>query len=268
MKQIPTLLIFAATLGATSAAVTTPYTDSFTGANGVTPSMFTVETASGGSFSIQSNAFQADLDPGGSGAAFASALIDVTDLGGPGATGSNFFYTSTLTIDNITLPSDGNKGYQTGLAALASGITGGGEINNGYVMGFQIFGTGNNAGNTGRMQIFEASGGSLTEIGTTTPNFGGDLSVGSTITLRLTGTYNLGSLDLNFTATDGTASETVVATDLTPQTGTGFGYRNRLTGNNDPRMVVSYDDFAIAVPEPTSTALTVLGALAILRRRR
>ena len=218
----------------------------------------------GGSFDVRGGAFRANLDPGAA-AALTSSIIDVSDLGGPAAAASNFLYTSNMTIQLIDPPSSGNKSYDVGLAALVTNLSGG-DVNNGYLLRLRMFGTGSAQSSIGDIIIEEIASGSSTALNT--GSFTGSLSQGTTLSLSLLGEYTGGDLKLTFSVSDGTTTNSVIATDTTPQTGTGFGYRNRLTGNDNGEFTVDYDNFSISVPEPSSLALLGLGTLLLLPRRR
>ena len=83
-----------------------------------------------------------------------------------------------------------------------------------------------------------------------------------------------GGLDLSLTIDDPSQGPiTIAGTDTTPLTGDFFGYRTRvdagLTGSGV--LAATFDDFALAVPEPSAAVLLLLGGIGLLlgsRRRR
>lgn len=79
-----------------------------------------------------------------------------------------------------------------------------------------------------------------------------------------------GSIDIEFTLTQGSDSFSISGTDATGLTGDAFGYRTRTTSGGNGQLVGSFDNFSVtAIPEPGSLALAATGALLIgLRRRR
>ena len=124
-----------------------------------------------------------------------------------------------------------------------------------------------------RFRVFTDGGAAGADSAVNTTGTGiGNIAIDETITLTLTGTYDLGgALTLALTAFDGTNSQTITlaAPIASPFAGTNFGYRNRSNTDADP-MTVQLDNFSInAVPEPGSVALLGLGlAGAVIRRRR
>ncbi len=82
-----------------------------------------------------------------------------------------------------------------------------------------------------------------------------------TYTLTLEATRSGSNLDLTFTIDDPTGGTfSITGTDTSPLTGQYFGTRVRTSGAGSQQIVTQYDDFSIvAVPEPSSLALMVLG---------
>ena len=101
---------------------------------------------------------------------------------------------------------------------------------------------------------------------------GDSIVVGNTYELRLSGSYAGGALNMTLALYDDAGNQlgtAATATDLTPLTGTYFGYRNRVVSTHS--VGVDYDDFrVVAIPEPTSLALVALAVagLAVATRRR
>jgi hypothetical protein len=94
--------------------------------------------------------------------------------------------------------------------------------------------------------------------------------------MRLQGRYNPdNSLSLFFFLRNQTTGQqtTLSGTDLTPLTGSNFGYRDMVklgisTSGSSAAIDARFDNFSVIVPEPASgAALLILGAAVIQRRR-
>ena len=101
------------------------------------------------------------------------------------------------------------------------------------------------------------------------------VTLGTTYTLRLVGTYSGSTLNMTLGVYDATGTTQIgssaIASDTSPLTGTNFGFRNRV-GLGGGTFTANFDNFAV-VPEPGSAALLLLGcsavtALALKRRAR
>lgn len=100
------------------------------------------------------------------------------------------------------------------------------------------------------------------------------VELGSTYTLRLTGTQNGSTLDLSLGLFDETGSTQIgsyaTGTDTSPLSGANFGFRNRL-GIGGGTANINFDNYAVAtVPEPAHWAalVSLVMGLVVIRRKR
>lgn len=253
MKYHPSVLLGFCVVAATSAfAATVPYTDSFQSSStaGWTPGgsiagSTTWEIANTGG----SNAYQATT---GNTAGNFTSVVQLTNVN---AALGNFTMTSTFKV------TDGTVAQFIGLAAFSNNITPG--VGSNYLADIDA------AGNMRILSQNDTSG-----FSSTTADFGPSLQLNTNYTMSLSGVYSGSTLNLTFTVTNGTLTQSVTATDLTPLTGQYFGYRLNNGTANDPMQVqfANFDVATSAIPEPaTATALLGLGALGavvVARRRR
>lgn len=249
------------------AAATIPYTNDFSGTGANTA--FTSEATdaewalSGGAYrNTYSNSV---ITP-------STASVSIANL-----SGGDFVLESQFTIQQFGT-ANGN-GATIGFGALASSATFSTTSNSYYLVDFKIEGS----SGVGGLRILaqgDSATGFTTTAGTADDNASSGLAVtaGTTYTLRLAGTYNAGALNMTFglfnaagTAQIGTSA---TATDLTPLTGTNFGFRNRI-GIGGGVSIIDFDNFSLttaAIPEPSAFALlgglVALGLTTAKRRRR
>ncbi|MBC2602906.1 hypothetical protein [Puniceicoccus vermicola] len=146
-------------------------------------------------------------------------------------------------------------------------------------IGFASFGAVSSFGNGlyladinrgGDMRIVSIFGGTTTGFTGDTGTLGTVLNTTDTYELTLTGSYSGATLTLDFTVFDGTNSTTITATDTTPRTGEYFGLRVNNAATSDA-LVVGFNDYAVAVPEPGFAGLMIgflTAGFLLIRRRR
>jgi len=90
-----------------------------------------------------------------------------------------------------------------------------------------------------------------------------------TYTLTLEATYSGSDLDLTFTIDDPTGGAVSISgTDTVPLTGQYFGPRQRTSGPGIETLVAEYDNFSVAIPEPSSMALVALSLVGMVSLRK
>jgi hypothetical protein len=247
-----------------------PYTNDFSGvgANTDFPSESggtTPWTVAGGTYNI--------VDSNIAGQVNTTASIPVTSR--PTAGGEGFVQSTQFTVDAL----GGTPNFFTiGFAALATGPAPYPTASTNFYLADVDFA--DDTVEYGRMRILNqgAANADFVQGSNNDAIDPLDLVVGTTYTLRLTGTYNgTGGLAMTLGLFDAAGTtqigSTVSATDPTPLAGDHFGYRNAAArvGTASVNYDVSFDNFqVIAVPEPTALALAgaAAGLLALRRRRR
>jgi hypothetical protein len=124
-----------------------------------------------------------------------------------------------------------------------------------YLADWSIYGAASGAGNLRILNQGTTSG--FSAVNSTI----GQPMTGNSYELRLTGTYNSGTLDMSLAAFDSLGNQigsAATASHTAPFTGQFFGFRNR-TANATHSANISFDNFNV-VPEPSSVVLA-LGAL-------
>jgi hypothetical protein len=157
----------------------------------------------------------------------------------------------------------------------------------GLRVGFDLFDSGVNADSSGYQVLFEVAevntpGIVQGEIRITGLDNGGNenddtVTVASDLkyTMVIEGSYAdagdpSSELTLSASLSDGTSTVGKTGTDSTPETGSYFGFRNRLGSVSSSYITtlnIHYDNLQV-IPEPASFALLLLGGLAVLARRR
>ena len=195
---------------------------------------------------------------------------------------ANNFEISTV-VHGVSLNSASTINYTVGIVFLGNVDVQSGTVDNLYVADFNLSSAGSGA-NSGRMRIVEWANTTTAAVfpsATQTsqpqvPNF----SLSKSYLLDVKGTYDVsGNLtavftvsdvanasDMNsYTFTDGPAGGN---TSTVPRTGSYFGLYTSMGAGAGNSMTVDFDNFTV-VPEPSSLALTALGALSLagLRRR-
>lgn len=266
-----------------AAAVTTDYSDNFTYNDNSTPANFTTSLttslADGGattSFKVVSDTFRYALSGSATSAGvnvLGSSVVQVSNLGGPAATAQSFTLSSKLklnTDDTALTNATGSKTVNLGLVALGT-ASGGALIDAGDFDPSNFY--------WGNVVIARSSTGialGTVLLGGNGFNVSGPTQISITTTdtylFTLTGNYVGSSLDLDFTVTDLTTSQSVTASivDTNPLTGNFFGYRHRTTSQAQGLNIkASFDNFQIsAIPEPATAALGMLAFAAVVRRKR
>ena len=263
-----TLALFGVGLAAASAspavAATFPYTNDFSGVGantdfpneggGTTP-----WNVSGGTYNV--------VDSNITGQVNTTASIPVT--GRPTGAGQAFVQSTQFTVNNFT----GTPNFMTfGFATLSSVAAPYGSSN--YYLSDLSFA--DDTVELGRLRIL-TQGTANADFVQGSNNDAVDptaLVVGTTYTLRLTGTYNgTGGLSMTLQLLDATGTtqigSSVSASDPTPWAGDNFGYRNAgaRVGTAMMSYNVSFDNFQV-VPEPGTAAALAVACGAFVRRRR
>lgn len=249
MKNYPWVVLgFIAAAASSAFAATVPYSDNFQAgtvtewtSGGGAPGTWAIVNAGG------SNVYQATSS------AAAGNFTSVVQLTNANSALQSFTISSSFKI------TDASPGEFIGLAAFSNNITPG--VGTNYVA---------DIASGGQMRIIAQN--DTSGFTSTTATFATSLVVGTNYTMSLTSTYVGGTLNMTFTLTNGTQSQSVTATDTSPLTGQYFGYRLNDTTDS---LVVQFSNYNVAVsavPEPTTTtALFGLGVLAaglVVRRRR
>jgi hypothetical protein len=260
-----------ATAHAASAA-TLPYSNNFDSATlGTTlPSDFIESVGAAGSVANYNiitsgggRALQANLSASNNSTTTGTAANVSAAVQFPGAAGSDFVVSTDFVLDNFNTAA-GASTLNFGLAA--AGSVANFSSGNQYRLIYTVFG-----GNSSRLAISENGTIRATSTGTIAP------TAGFSGTMTLTGVYSGGALDLTGTLVSGPTTLTVSFQDTTtPFTGEYFGYRTALnallgstqTGPLTASQDVTYDNFSVAVPEPTTAAAGGLMMLGLLARRR
>jgi len=259
-------LILAAAASAQAATIT--YTNNFSGTGANTA--FTTENADA-NWALGSGAYQFSFTS--TAVAASSANLAITN-----ASATSFVMESKFTITSFGLFN--NNGTTIGFGLFGADTAFSGSAGSPYYLADWT--VANSAStNVGKLRIL-----SLTDpAGFTAVDSTADdnalstqaATANTTYTLRLTGTYSSGTLNLSLGIFNSSGltqiGSSATAVDTSPLTGTAFGYRNRV-GIGGGSFNTSFDDFSItAVPEPATWAmlcggLFVLGAVAYRRRQQ
>lgn len=255
-----------ATVVAANAAVTFPYLENFDGLQ-TGSGDFTLST--GGAWTLFDSGvggnklFQNSILSTG-GAMSSTASINFSGFLG-GSTAQDFLISTEFKLDLA----DTKSSITIGFGALGSTSTFGGGSSAPYYLADLVVADGGAA--LGRLRILEVAGSNDTfaqKVSTVALNWE------DTYRLTLQGTYVGGALNMSLTLVNlttpdpetGSAIDTISGTDPTPLTGTHFGYRNRT--NDAGEVQVKFDNFTVAVPEPSTVGLLGLGVVGLLARRR
>lgn len=253
MKPFPlfTALLLAA-LQPLGAAVI-PYTNDFSGTGSNTA--FTVEntdaewTVSGGSYAF--NYSNTTITPSTSSLSFTNAAgvpfvietqLTVSSVGGVNGNGATL---GLAAFGDSTTFAVGSSYYLADWQVANSGIPG----------NLRILAQGDTAGFTNTPVTVDANPGSPTLA----------VSLGTTYTLRLTGTYSGSTLNMTLGVFDSLGAQiggSAIASDTSPLAGTNFGYRNRI-GIGGGTFNATFDNYSV-VPEPGTWALFLSGAAVML----
>jgi hypothetical protein len=199
----------------------------------------------------------------GSGNQSYGASIDFSGvLGGPPATASDFTFSSEIKFNlGTTAVGGGSSAVFAGLGFLGASST----FGSGYFVDIN--------GSSGAIR-FVRNGSATTDTGSFMD--AGDVSIDTVYTLTITGVYIdtnsddvKDALQLFATVSGGELSGTISLTDFEPATGNRFGYRLRnSTSGADGN--VTFDNFVLTIPEPSTVAVLFggLGAMGLIRRRR
>ena len=145
----------------------------------------------------------------------AACTVPVPELGGAPATAKDFHLVARLRLEANTGP-DNTVGV--GFLGADSVFTGSSAATAYYLADLR---PGRNS-----IRLVRVNGANA-ELIATTPLSSFTLTTGVDYTLTVTGTYNTGTLGLEFSVSNGAASQSFFCTDPTPLTGTHFGLRPR-----------------------------------------
>ncbi|MET0262912.1 MAG: PEP-CTERM sorting domain-containing protein [Rariglobus sp.] len=248
MKNYPCALLGFIVAASSAFAATVPYSDNFqagtvtewTSGGGAPATWGIVNTGTSNVYQVTSSAS-------------AGNFTSVVQLTNATSALQSFTMTSSFKI------TDGSAGEFIGFAAFSNNITPGFGSN--YVA---------DIASGGQMRIIAQN--DTSGFSSTAATFATSLVVGTNYTMSLTSTYVGGTLNMTFTLTNGTQSQSVTATDTSPLTGTYFGYR---LNNSTDSLVTQFSNFTVTtspIPEPASAAMLLglgaLGAVGTVRRRR
>ncbi len=253
------------------AAATIPYTNDFSGTGANTA--FTTETTdaewalNGGAY--RHNYANHTITP-------SSASLSIT-----GVAGTDFVLETQFTVQQTGSINGNGATLGMGLFSLSSTFAGSNSSTS-YYLADLVYGH-SSGSEVGRLRIVALGDttGYTNANGLADDNASGTLAIttGTTYTMRLEGTYaENGSLSMTLglfnAAGNAQIGTSATATDLTPLTGTNFGYRNRI-GIGSGSSIIDFDNFSVtpsAIPEPSAFALlgglAALGMTAVKRRRR
>ncbi len=247
-------------------AAVIPYTNDFSGTGSNTA--FTSEntdaewTVSGGSYIF--NYTNTTITP-------STASVSLTD-----ATAISFTMQTQFTVTTNMLNVNSN-GATIGFGLFGSSATfaGTNAATSYYLADFQVA-TSGTAGNLRVIALGDTSGftGTTTNVDANPGSASLAVVQNTTYTLRLTGVYSGGTLNMTLGVYDASGTTQIggsaTGTDTSPLTGTNFGYRNRI-GIGTGSFTTSFDNFSV-VPEPGTIGLALAGFAAVTivaaRRRR
>lgn len=230
-------------------AATFPYTNDFSGTGANTA--FTTETTDA-EWTVSGGVYQytytnTTITP-------SRASLPVT-----GITGENFTMETQFTVSSIGSVNSNGQTLGFGLFGSDATFAGSGASTSYYLADFQyansstpgnlrIIALGDTTGTTGTNTSVDANGSDSTLA----------VVLGTTYTLRLTGTYSGSTLNMTLGLFDAAGTTQIgtsaTATDTSVLAGTNFGYRNR-AGIGGGTVSVAFDNFSLttaAIPEPAS----------------
>ena len=183
---------------------------------------------------------------------------------------TNDFEISTV-VHGVSLTGAANNNYTAGIVFLSSSTQPSGPINL-DVADLNLSSVLSGA-NSGRMRLVEWTGTTAVVHPSSTqtnqpqvPSF----HLSDSYLLDVKGTYLLGTLTAVFTVSDvATPGDTMSYTylDTSPRTGSYFGLYTSMSSGGGT-MTVDFDNFIVAVPEPSTLGLAELGAATLLIFRR
>jgi hypothetical protein len=265
---LPLLLVPLLSLAPALRAVTIGYYNDFSDTGDSTA--FPTET-SNAQWTVVGGAYQNSVT-GTATTVASSASIPVT-----GIADGTFILETRFTVSALgTTVSNGVQSIGFGLFGGNNAFTGS-TTANAYYLADLVLDSSSAASPEGQLRLLSSgdSGGFTSSLSTVADPAATDYAIvlGTTYTLRLTGVYTSGTLNLSlglFNAAGTTQfGLSSTASDTSPLTGTNFGYRNRFATTTGTTSTVNFDNFSL-VPEP-SGALLALGSwaffLAGARRR-
>ena len=243
-------------------AVDAPYSDNFDSyANGSSPNNFVTQTTGGG---VVWGAGWNVQNPSGTAGAYSSSIFgdfanSSSAMSIANLSQTDFMLTTTFVVNSFSAQPGSLHIIRVGLGALGSAS---GFANSGYALTYEILSSGAAEPPAGSLALFSSQGGGVSN--TNLP-----VSLGTTYSMSLIGTYSGSGLLLTGTLSDGNNSISASSLMSNPEQGTQFGYYGFAAGqtNRAVSVNVSYDNFNIAVPEPQILSLLVItfAALGISR---
>jgi hypothetical protein len=245
-----------------SHAAVIPYTNDFSGAGNNTA--FPNSGGAGSSWALSGGA----LVNTSSGTTTAStSSIQLTNLDS-----KDFTITTQFTVTSgATVPGQPSEGNSVGFGAFGATahFAGSGVSTAYYLADFTVAST-NNEGNLRILSLGNTAGfSSINGLADANPGTSGiAIDLNTTYTLKLTGVYSSGTLNMTFSLFDASGLNQIgtsaTASDSSPLTGTYFGYRDRTI----TAQTTNFDNYSV-IPEPGVTGLLLGGfGLAIALRRK
>lgn len=242
-----------------SGAAVIPYTNNFSGTGtnvALTESPDADWTVSGGSYVFSSTS-----------TAIAPSVASISLIN---AAGVNFTMETQFTVSSIGSVNSNGQTLGFGVLGATSGF-GGASGSSYYLADWQVANT-SSPGNLRILALGDTTGFTNTSV-SVDANLGASnlaINLDTTYTLRLTGVYVGGTLNLTLGVYDSTGTTQIgtsaTASDTSPLTGTNFGYRNRI-GIGGGTFNASFDNLSV-VPEPTAVGLLAVGGTLVMAFRR
>lgn len=268
MKSNPVLASFLLAGLAPLGAAVLPYTNDFSGAGSNTA----LTELNDAHWALNNGAYRYTNSSTVSPPAAGVASVSITDVAG-----NAFTMETQFTVSSIGTVNSNGQRVGFGLLGASTGFGGSNSGSSFYLADFlyanpsapgalRILALGNTADMSGVDATVDANPGDATLA----------LLLGTTYTLRLTGSYSGSVLNMTLGLFDAAGATQIgnlaTASDSSPLTGTNFGFRNR-TGLSGGTAIIDFDNFGVtatAIPEPSSAlpmgCLALFGAAGLRRK--